>query len=31
IPGMPPPPLDMLDATGHLRMHAFLLSAHKQA
>lgn len=29
IPGMPPPRLDMLDATGRLRMQAFLLSAHK--
>lgn len=31
IPGMPPPPLDMLDATGRLRMQAFLLSAHKES
>lgn len=29
IPGMPPPPLDMLDDTGRMRMQAFLLSAHK--
>lgn len=31
LPGMPPPPLDMLDDRGHLRMQAFLLSAHKES
>ena len=31
IPGMPPPPLNMLDATGRIHMQAFLLSAHKEA
>ena len=30
IPGMPPPPLNMLDATGRMHMQAFLLSAHKE-
>ncbi len=29
VPGMPPPPLDLLDSNGRLRMQAFLLSAHK--
>lgn len=29
IPGMPPPPLEMLDEGGRMRMQAFLLSAHK--
>ncbi|UXA17719.1 cyclopropane-fatty-acyl-phospholipid synthase family protein [Mycobacterium sp. SMC-4] len=27
----PPPPLDLLDESGRLRMQAFLLSAHKQS
>ncbi|KWX66907.1 cyclopropane-fatty-acyl-phospholipid synthase family protein [Mycobacterium sp. NAZ190054] len=31
IPGAPPPPLDLLDEQGRLRMQAFLLSAHKEA
>lgn len=30
IPGMPPPPLTMLDARGRVHMQAFLLSAHKE-
>ncbi|ORB30869.1 SAM-dependent methyltransferase [Mycolicibacterium parafortuitum] len=29
IPGMPPPPLDLLDDKGRMCMHAFLLEAHK--
>lgn len=31
LPGMPPPPLDMLDDRGRLRMQAFLLQAHKES
>jgi SAM-dependent methyltransferase len=29
IPGMAPPPLELLDDKGRMRMQAFLLSAHK--
>jgi hypothetical protein len=28
---VPPPPAELLDGTGRLRMPAFLLSAHKAA
>ncbi|WNG87169.1 class I SAM-dependent methyltransferase [Mycobacterium sp. ITM-2016-00317] len=31
LPGMPPPPLDMLDERGRMRIQAFLLSAHKDS
>ncbi|MDG4665175.1 class I SAM-dependent methyltransferase [Mycobacterium sp. 236(2023)] len=31
VAGMPPPPLELLDDKGRMRMQAFLLSAHKAA